>query len=294
MNKNYTLLTCDAMTNPSLLDLIEYDDFYTELRRVSGKSVDYYHWHQCLELLYIESGIGLVIVDNQKFTLRPGRLFIFPQSKLHKVKVDSDEKNVYTRTIIHVDPVYISAFIKPFREAFKKFTSIAAADAKVSIYDLSEHKALITSLLSALSHKYTATSQKGEAIALFILNILGVLSPGVFISAGVSGLLSSKIMAYIEKHHLEKITLEDIARSLDLSRSYACRAFKKETGGTIQEYLIVRRVKHACYLLEESELSIAEVAAQSGFNYVTYFIRCFNLVAGVTPLQYKKGLKNRV
>lgn len=59
------------MTSSPQLDLIDYDDLHTEFRRVKGTSVDYYHWHQCMEFLYIESGYGLVIVDNQRFTLKP-------------------------------------------------------------------------------------------------------------------------------------------------------------------------------------------------------------------------------
>lgn len=276
------------MTNTALLDLIHYDDLYTELRRVEGKSVNYYHWHQCLELLYIESGVGLVIVDNQKFTIRPGRFFIFPKNKLHKVKVDSDANNYYVRTIIHIDPAYIGNFIRPFENAFQLFNEMTTEDARVSIYDLSMKKERISALVSSLTENYEA-ARKGEVIALFILNLLQLLPDGVFINSGSSGLLSSKVLQYVDKNFRSGITLEDISTHLDLSAGYVSRQFRKETGGTFQEYLIIRRIKYACYLLEQTELAVSKIALQSGFNYVTYFIKCFSQVTGVTPLQYKKN-----
>ncbi|HFQ6994632.1 TPA: helix-turn-helix domain-containing protein [Klebsiella pneumoniae] len=251
--------------------------------------MDYFHWHQCLELLYIESGIGLVIVDNQQFTARPGRLFIFPQNKLHKVKVDSDSNNYYVRTIIHVDPAYISSFIQPFESAFRTYSQMTAENAMVSIYDFSAKKDRISLLLASLSENYQ-TSHKGEVIALFILNIIQLLSDGVFVNAGSSGLLSSKVMKYVDTHFRKAITLEEVASHLRLSTSYISRQFREETGGTFQEYLIIRRIKYSCYLLEQTDLSVSDISLKSGFNYATYFIKCFKTTTGLTPLQYKKHL----
>ena len=102
------------MTPEVLLDRIEFDDLYAEFRRVEGKSVDYYHWHQCLEVLYIEAGIGIVVVDNQQYTLRPGRIFIFPQGKLHKVTVDNSPTNHYKRNILHIDASVLASYFSTF------------------------------------------------------------------------------------------------------------------------------------------------------------------------------------
>jgi mannose-6-phosphate isomerase-like protein (cupin superfamily) len=52
--------------------------------RLFANTVRYHHWHQCLELLYVEEGFGVVMVDNRQYTMRPGRLFFFPP--LHSIK----------------------------------------------------------------------------------------------------------------------------------------------------------------------------------------------------------------
>ncbi|MCS3464152.1 AraC family transcriptional regulator [Citrobacter sp. JUb117] len=277
------------MTSSPQLDLIDYDDLHTEFRRVKGTSVDYYHWHQCMEFLYIESGYGLVIVDNQRFTLKPGRLFVFPQNKLHKVKVDSMGNNIYARTIVHVDPESMKSFIQPFESAYQTYMLFCSEESKVSIYDLTEHMSLMSQLITLSSAKYNNASRTNELVSLYVLNLLHILPTGTFVNAGATGLTSPKIMNYIEKNFLHNIKLREIADYIGLSSGYTSRVFKNETGGTIQEYLIVRRIKHACFLLEDTQLTVSDIAKMSGFNHVTYFIKCFSQVVGITPLRYKKN-----
>lgn len=278
------------MTDQALLDRISLDDFSAEFKRSSGRSVNYYHWHQCLELLYIESGVGIVVVDNQKFTARAGRLFVFPQGKIHKVMVENSDTNRYRRTIIHVDAAMMSGYLRPFSQRHQLFLQIADAGARVSIYDLSGAADKLEGMLQTFWESYHDAGSKTELMALLLLNILGFLSSGVYVRAGNSGVLSSKIMNYIEVNYAHKISLENMAASLNVSGSYASRTFRKETGGTIQEYIIIRRIKHACELLEHSTLSVADIATQSGFNHATYFIKCFNDVMGCAPLKYKQRM----
>lgn len=281
------------MSEQPLLERVDLDDFSTEFKQIDGKSVNYYHWHQCLEFLYIESGVGIVVVDNQKFTARPGRLFVFPQGKIHKVLVDNTASNLYQRTVIHVDVAIISPYLRPFSQRFKLFEEIAAADARVSIYDLSESKAQVEAMLASYQQRYATTSGKSELMALLLLTLLSFLSAGIFVRAGNSGLLSSRIMHQIEEGYTGKLSLQEIAEHLGVSASYASRTFRKETGGTIQEYIMVRRIKHACDLLEHTEGAIAQIAAEAGFNHVSYFIRCFNETLGCSPLRYRNRCHNK-
>lgn len=73
------------MIASQLLERITLDSQVMLFSRMCATSAIYYHWHQCVELLYISRGYGIVVVDNQHYTARPGRLFIFPPFRLHKV-----------------------------------------------------------------------------------------------------------------------------------------------------------------------------------------------------------------
>lgn len=275
------------MTPEVLLDRIEFDDLYAEFRRVEGKSVDYYHWHQCLEILYIEAGVGIVVVDNQQYTLRPGRIFIFPQGKLHKVTVEESPKNHYKRNILHIDASVLATYFHAFNEFRHILENISATDARAFVYDLSERQDYIRGMFDVYALKYQAVSNKVEVMAVLLLNLFQLFSDDAFVRTAATGKISSQIMRLIERDFRRRVTLQDIADSLAISQSYASRVFRKETGGTIQEYLMIRRVKYACDLLENSELPVAEIAQRAGFNHVTYFIRCFKELMGCAPLRYK-------
>lgn len=281
------------MTPELLLDRIEFDDLYAEFRRVEGKSVDYYHWHQCLEVLYIERGVGIVVVDNQQFTLRPGRMFIFPQGKLHKVTVENSPANLYKRNILHIDASVLASYFHVFNEFHNILETLSSTESKAFIYDLAGHQDYIRSMLDIYEKKYLAVTNKVEVMAVLLLNLFQLFSDDAFVRTASTGKISSQIMRLIERDFRKRLTLEEIAKSLHISQSYASRVFRKETGGTIQEYLMIRRVKYACDLLENTEMAVAEIAEQAGFNHVTYFIRCFKSLLGCAPLRYKNKQQDR-
>ena len=291
-NLNYSesklnYLDIAIMTPELLLDRIEFDDLYAEFRRVEGKSVDYYHWHQCLEVLYIEAGVGIVVVDNQQYTLRPGRIFIFPQGKLHKVTVESSRSNIYKRNILHIDASVLTSYFNAFNEFRVVLENISATDSKAFVYDLGQSQDYIRRMLDLYEVKYRSVSNKVEVMAVLLLNLFQLFSEDAYVRTAATGKISSKIMRLIERDFRTRLTLKDIAENLDISQSYASRVFRKETGGTIQEYLLIRRVKYACDLLENTKLSVAQIAELAGFNHATYFIRCFKELLGCAPLRYR-------
>ena len=74
--------------NEERLELITLNDATASFSRLFANTVRYHHWHQCLEVLYVEEGFGVVIVDHKQYTMRPGRMFFFPPFTLHKIIVD--------------------------------------------------------------------------------------------------------------------------------------------------------------------------------------------------------------
>ena len=96
---------------------------------------------------------------------------------------------------------------------------------------------------------------------------------------------------YVRKHYREKIYLEDIADSLDLSPSYLSKLFKKETGECLQDFINEERVFRAANLLIYSDLSLSEIAEYVRFPNQSYFGKIFKKYKGMTPKEYRD--KNR-
>lgn len=95
------------------------------------------------------------------------------------------------------------------------------------------------------------------------------------------------ILAYIEKHFTEKITLSEIASAAHLSESECCRLFKRSLNRTIFDYILDLRIRFSANLLEHSNDSISGIAYRSGFAGTSYFIKQFRARLGCTPKQYR-------
>ena len=95
--------------------------------------------------------------------------------------------------------------------------------------------------------------------------------------------------AYIERHYTEKLTLEELAEMSHYSSRHFVRIFKETYNTTPQKYIAQLRLKYACTLLRETEISIEYTALQSGFGDGNYFSRIFRSHMGVSPKQYRKN-----
>lgn len=97
--------------------------------------------------------------------------------------------------------------------------------------------------------------------------------------------------AYIKENLAEKLTLEDAAEHVSLSKSYFCRILKDEPGYTFTEYVNHLRVERAKLYLRDSTMSIADIAYAVGFDDQSYFTRIFKKLTNVSPGQYRKSKK---
>lgn len=100
--------------------------------------------------------------------------------------------------------------------------------------------------------------------------------------------IASAVKEYISEHLQEEITVSQIGEVIHLSPDYMTKVFKKETGMTIKEYMIKKRMKRAKDLLRNTEMTVSAVAAETGYDNLSYFVRLFRSYYGVTPKQYQK------
>lgn len=93
---------------------------------------------------------------------------------------------------------------------------------------------------------------------------------------------------YLAKNLSAPVRLAEIARHLDVSPEHLARVFKQETGRTVFEQLEQFRIEQAKTYLLSSDLTVAEVAAQTGFSSTSLFSRNFKRRVGASPLRYRQ------
>lgn len=103
--------------------------------------------------------------------------------------------------------------------------------------------------------------------------------------------VSETIIAYMQDHLNRNITLDELSKLAHLEKSYLVRLFRNETGKTPIELLIEMRLTKASDLVATSDLSIHEIAAQCGYNTVSFFISKYKQRYGMTPEVHRRVLK---
>lgn len=277
------------MGETQLLERITLDRQAISFNRMYTTSAVYYHWHQCVELLYISSGYGIVVVDNQHYTARPGRLFVFPPFRLHKVQVDHSDKNPYHRTTMHIAQSVVESALSTFPRHQARFASLAASNLPAQIYDLSTHAPFIERILEQFQRLEDNAQTEACEVAFLVMQLMTCLPEQPQPYPPRQQTVSSRIMSWVEAHYASKFSLDRLAHDLGLSRSYTSRIFRQQTGGSIHEYLLTRRIKSSCDLLRYSDEPVDAIALAVGFSEVTYFITCFKKMMRQTPLQYRRS-----
>jgi AraC family L-rhamnose operon transcriptional activator RhaR/AraC family L-rhamnose operon regulatory protein RhaS len=98
-----------------------------------------------------------------------------------------------------------------------------------------------------------------------------------------------RILAYVDTHYSENITMNDLSAVTGLSPDYMTRKFKSSLHMTPSEYVRKFRIARAMELLCTTELSVAEVAKKTGFSDVSLFSRVFKQAMGLPPASYRKN-----
>lgn len=100
-------------------------------------------------------------------------------------------------------------------------------------------------------------------------------------------------MKYIDRNFHSPLSLEILAKNVNVSKYYLVREFKYHTAVTVNEYLILSRLSYAKELLKYSEYSINEITFKAGFHNVSHFINLFKARENMTPLAFRKEWKGR-
>lgn len=105
----------------------------------------------------------------------------------------------------------------------------------------------------------------------------------------ITTLRIKKILTFLEENYHHPFSLSDWAENISLSKEQFCRIFKKHFNTTPIEYLINYRVSKAVDLLIHSNLSITDIAFETGFESSNYFTIVFKNKMNSTPREYRNN-----
>lgn len=232
-----------------------------------------HHLHYML--FAVQSGSMRLTLDGRAFRAGKGDVVLFDCKRPHEYSALADgveffwlvfDGNMMENTFdqileLHGDRnVFPASDFSNLRLLFGRLLSIASSPAHTPEIAISE---LIYSILCSLFLTQKAAGSSGHS---FI----------------------ERAMYYMDTHYRESLRVADIAATVGLSASYFTRCFRQETGCSPHEYLTLRRIGAAKNLLLSGDMTIHEIAFESGYNSEENFIRAFKTAVGVSPNAFRR------
>ena len=98
-----------------------------------------------------------------------------------------------------------------------------------------------------------------------------------------------KVIQYIRSNYFKKISLDEISKYVNFSKTYLSRIFKEETGQNISMYMNKVRIEKAKLFLTDKSTSLVDVANSVGFEDQSYFTKVFKSIVGTSPKKYQES-----
>jgi AraC family transcriptional regulator len=111
-----------------------------------------------------------------------------------------------------------------------------------------------------------------------------------FYRGGLGPAREKRVLEHIREHLESPLTLEDLAKVVEISPNHFASLFRQTVGMTPHRFVVQQRVDHARRLLKTSNLSLMEIAFRCGFQDQSQFTTTFRRYTGTTPGRYKRAL----
>ena len=246
---------------------------------MQGSSLGRCNWHDSLELLYVIEGNAIVTYDSERIPVTKGEIVIVNSNVLH---------DIYAKTDIHFYCLILD----------RKFCVLNYLDTTTVFFNKHINDKEICSLLEQFvcefyNYEFVSRSQLLRSTALRLLAILKANHTVKNLNSENTNTTAVEIkntLSYIHTHYQEKLTLDTVASVVGLSKYYLAHEFRKHVGVTIIDYINHIRCENAKRMLQENQMSIAEISTSCGYPNPPYFTKIFSRNTGMRPNEYRKRM----
>ena len=236
------------------------------------------HMHPFCHMIHIVRGTLRFVIDDKTHILNAGNCISIPKDTYHAYYNDENEAVEYLE-------IKFSNFKAPTNQQTQK----------VYITNNELASGLFKQILKEYSRFGKRADNAAESYLLALLNLLDeneryqTNQEFKYITASDYSETSQSVIKYLEAHYNEDVSLDSIARAMNLNKSYLCVAFKKDTQLTILDCLNTIRIRRAAELIVYSEYNLTQVAEACGFASTSHFNRVFLKYVGITPGQCRRA-----
>ncbi len=253
------------------------------------------HYHNAIEIIIPIENVYTVIVSEKQFVLNAGDILLIPCRAPHEIcPPEQGYRFIYLINLdllsgfhdaqalepVLMTPLVISKHLYPdiYDIIYSKFVEINKVYFSNDIlWEFSSYALFMNILIILGQNQYRMLSSN---------NIYHYVKQQVYYEK------FTNLLLYIDSHYASNLTLEQVASYVGFSKYHFSRLFKIHTNTTFHEYLNRKRIQVAQSLLS-TNLSVTDIAFQTGFNNTTSFNRCFKKYTNCSPNQYRSLFKQQ-
>lgn len=255
-----------------------------------------WHWHEELELNYVEAGCVKVFTSGKSYIFQKGQAYFINSNVLCSMEDGGGdqacvlESHLFHSTLLagHFKSIYETKYLAPIlQNRHLEILGIAG-----EIKRQRELLAILIKLgrMQAMENVEFQTRNLLSEIWLLLMEEARDMFQGS--KRGQYSENQTRIMdmlSYIHENYDHKILLEEIAEAASVSSRECIRCFQECIHKTPFDYVQDYRIRQAEKLLTETDLSVTEIAYATGFSGSAYFGKVFKNLTGKTPGNYRKG-----
>lgn len=243
------------------------------------------HHHSSVELLQVTEGKIKMLIGTTYRECEKGDIIFLPPSVVHEVTSLTEDAAI--RGIVYeLSIVDIAGLKLDFPELFHRSQGLqyivhTQTEGHDILCDYMDNIFSIYGNFSA-SHKIQLVSN----LLLIVSEIIRIFQ--LEVSAHDKNYRKLRaVLSYIDENYSKKIPISELSSIIHVCDDRLIRLFKEVTGETPIEYIMNLRIEASIKLLSSTDLSIADIAAQTGFGSATYMTRVFKQKLNTTPGKYR-------
>ena len=264
--------------------------------------------HSSYEIYLLHEGQCKFFIHDQIYDLQAGDIILLNGLTLHKS--NAVYPDTYTRSMIHFSPTWLKKMLPVLGmpnllDPFQKLNNcVLRTGFNASGQYVAEKIKWLAKQLEAIDQEFQCTGRINSLLETelkieFLQLLMKIYKMSEYPHFQVELKKTEKrqhavnIVSWINQHYCEKISLERIAKELNLNKYYISHIFKEVTGYTVMQYVMECRLIQVKYLLEMNlDQSLEDIFLSTGFESAAHFSRFFKERIGMTPTSYRK-LKGR-
>jgi len=224
-----------------------------------------HHMHQCFEFIVSLEGKMTVTIGKTEYIIEKGEAVLIFPNQLHAL-TSSENKHM----LCIFSPKLVAAYYSKHNNLIPENNKFYPSEQLVQAYE-------------TLDSRCSFLQKKG--LLYLLCDVFDRTAKYVDNTQEQKGLLE-KILRFVEVNYKEDCKLEDLSDTIGYSYVYISRYFKKVMGMSYNNYVNIYRLNHACYLMNNSDENILNIAIECGYKSVRSFNRNFKNHFGISPNEF--------